>query len=100
MPTTPDVAMSVREYAGRPTDRVANIEQPQINIICRALTGLAARQKADDIVYLLHTMSEVTINSNRYIYANASSNPIYAGIDRNQRFLYSLNFRIVKERET
>jgi len=92
MPDTANNVIAVYEYAGTPPECVGRVESPRLVVRVRNATYANARNKARDILYLLHTKANITIESHSYLYIRAVGSINYLGRDAEDRVLFSIDF--------
>lgn len=98
MPETGGVTvMSISVSRGEETDKLVNIEFPNLQIRTRALDAEEAKQFLYLATNALHGIGDITIGADRYLYIATTMPPQYMGLDGNNRFHYVANFRVVKE---
>jgi len=97
LPPQPVECLGVFAIGGTTAELVGNIDHPSIQILVRALTYDTAEEKAYDIFNTLHALTETTINGSRYLLVEALQDPISLGQDENGYYLFSINFRIMRE---
>ena len=102
MPPTPDLAISLFNYAGQPPDVVADDYETQgLQIKVRGATLLAgwdaALVKINSIYKALHGLTNATIESKSYHYIYATGSPMQMGFDELERPLFAVNFMVIKQ---
>lgn len=110
MPDSPDFAICIYEYAGRPSDKAFGttivmencrfqvvVRSDRMNAVANAHT--AARNKAEAIKNLLDGAGKQTLSGIVYYYIEAlSSSPSSVEIDENQRQIIRWNYEAQKDR--
>lgn len=101
MPASPDDCVSIFQYEGRPPDLVWNGEYPGVQVRVRGAPSHhdEAFAKAHNILKHLHLLVNQTINSHVYHLVEANGSVWSAGRDVKGRWLYTINFSVVKEME-
>lgn len=97
MPDSPDECLAVYAYAGDVPDKSIDIERPSVQIKTRALTAGDALDLAEQALAVLHKATSQTINGVLYYYISANQSPAHLGRDEKGRYMYAVNFNIVKE---
>jgi len=98
MPSKPDNCIVLFEYAGEPMDLVdSHLEYPSLQVLVRNTDYPAGRQKIEEITKTLHGVSEQIINGTRYLLIQARQSPFFLEWDENERAIFVVNFRIIKE---
>lgn len=101
MPESPDAAVAVFEYSGLEVQRVQEVagvayEQPRIQVMSRAATYAAARQKAEAVYAALATVKNQELSGIRYLRIQPLQPPFLIGRDANSRPLIVFNCQILK----
>lgn len=94
MPPQPKACVAVLRTGGSTRDASGGeTQEPRFQLLVRAVSYTDAEDKAADIADFLHNISELHINSNRYlaIYQTGDLNDI--GPDENGLQKFSVNFR-------
>ena len=97
MPDSPDQCITVYAYAGETPDLSIDIERPGLQVKSRALTAEDALDLAEHALAHLHKATSQTINGVLYYYIHALQSPIHLGRDEKGRYMYSVNYNVVKE---
>lgn len=104
LPTTPDTVTTVYGTGGQaPTYTMAAphvLEQPRVQIVCRAASLQTAHQNAKGVYELLSGLRNRTINGVVYRWVEAVQEPFTLGRDQNARFTVACNYDIKKDRST
>lgn len=93
-PEAPDAVVALFEYPGGPVTAVNTVEQRSIQARTRALTYDAAKDKAELVFGLLHSMHEETLSGARFLLILAKQPPFSLGRDARQRHEFAVNFRV------
>lgn len=105
MPDTPDGAVAVYETGGLGTVHAMNpsagqavLEQPRVQVVCRAAAGdyETARAKAHDVFLLMDGLPAREINATQYHWGQAVQSPFPMGRDESNRVLIACNFDVKK----
>lgn len=101
MPPTPDLCVSLYNYAGQPPDKVADDYETQgLQIRVRGATLTAgwdaAWARANIIFEALHHLTNATIETKAYHYIYATGSVQQAGFDELERPLFVMNFMVQK----
>lgn len=97
LPPQPAECLGIFAIGGAAADLTGNIDNPSIQVLVRAATYDAAESKAYDVFNTLHALTETVINGTRYLLIEALQDPISLGQDEGGNYLFSLNFRIMRE---
>ena len=107
LPNDPDAVVTMYETGGIGSVHAmstgpgnAKVERPRVQIVARATTPDAARLKIGQILLDLDGLRETTINSVRYLWAEAVQSPFFLLRDDAQREIFACNFDFVKELST
>lgn len=105
MPNSPDVCVSLYEYAGSPPlevlrDNAATLERPSVQVMVRASRNdyPTARDLIADVRDSLTSITDETINTVRFLRVNQNSAINAVGTDENDRPLFTLSLTTVVER--
>ena len=105
MPNSPDVCVSLYEYAGSPPlevlrDNAATLERPSVQVIVRASRNdyPAARDLITDVRDSLTGITDETISNVRFLRVNQNSAINAVGTDENDRPMFTLSLTTVVER--
>lgn len=99
MPTGPDTAIAVREYAaGAPMPKWL-IDFPSVQTLIRGEPGgyQLAKIKATDVLNVLHSIPSQDLNGDRWDSIRALNTPAYVGKDENNRPMFSINYTLIIE---
>lgn len=101
LPPTPDGAVALFEYPGRPGEYAfgaggASPERPRVQIVSRATTYSAARSALETIYTFLDGKTNVTLGGTQYLGIFATTAPAAMERDDTNRELCSCNFEIQK----
>lgn len=103
MPPTPNTFISVYGTGGLPptyTMAESVLEEPTLQIICRASSLVEAHTLARGCYTVLNGLTKRAINSVTYHWAQPSQEPLLLARDENDRFLVSCSYTIKKDRST
>lgn len=105
MPATPDVCVSLYEYAGSPPlevlrDNSATLERPSVQVMVRASRNdyPAARTLITNVRDTLTAITDETISDVTFLRVNQNSAINAVGTDENDRPLFTLSLTTVVER--
>lgn len=105
MPNSPDVCVSLYEYAGSPPlevlrDNAATLERPSVQVIVRASRNdyPTARDLITDVRDSLTSITDETISNVRFLRVNQNSAINAVGTDENDRPMFTLSLTTVVER--
>lgn len=105
MPATPDVCISLYEYAGSPPlevlrDNSATLERPSVQVMVRASRNdyPAARTLITNVRDTLTAITDETISDVTFLRVNQNSAINAVGTDENDRPLFTLSLTTVVER--
>lgn len=105
MPNSPDVCVSLYEYAGSPPlevmrDNDATLERPSVQVLARASRNdyPTARDLISDVRDSLTSITDETIGNVRFLRVNQNSSINAVGTDDNDRPLFTLSLTTVVER--
>lgn len=105
MPNSPDVCVSLYEYAGSPPlevmrDNDATLERPSVQVLARASRNdyPTARDLISDVRDSLTSITDETIGNVRFLRVNQNSSINAVGTDENDRPLFTLSLMTVVER--
>lgn len=93
-PEAPDAVVALFEYPGGPPTAVNTVEPRAIQVRTRALTYDAAKDKAELVYGLLHSMHERQLSGTRFLLVLAKQAPFSLGRDARQRHEFAVNFRV------
>lgn len=93
MPDTPDNCVCIYDTGGSPMGPFS-YEAPNVQINVRNNAYQAGYDIARDLKYYLHHKENETWNSTRYILIDLRSDILFLGQDENNRYEWSMNFRI------
>lgn len=107
LPDSPDAAIGIFEYPGRPSDKAFGttvlIENPRFQILVRsaregvvANAYLTARTKAEAIYTLLDGAGNLTLSGIVYLYIEALQPPFHLEFDANRRAVIACNYEANK----
>ncbi len=98
-PTTPDTAITIREFGGAGPMAKFLIDFPSIQAMVRGAPGgyQAAKSKAGDVLDELHSIPSQDLNGDRWNSIIATSGPAYNGIDGFNRPKFTVNFKLILE---
>lgn len=99
MPNTPDDCIVIWPYAGQPPDIIWDGEYPSINVKVRNTAQDTGWTKIYSIMKALHKLTNTTIESTLYHRIEAMGSPAYLERDQNNRYIFNINFSIIKEVE-
>ena len=98
-PAEPDSVVTFYDTgSGDQPDYDANIYLPSVNIRVRAADYDDAYNKAYAIMNELISVTEFTVNSQRYVRADVISEPSLAGRDDNDRYIVTVNLNLMRQR--
>ncbi len=104
LPDSPSTVITVYGTGGQaPTYTMSGrhvLEQPRIQVVCRAESLQAAHQSAKGVYELLSGVRNRTINSVLYHWIEAVQEPFLLGRDGNARFTVACNYDVKKDRST
>lgn len=104
MPTSPDSVVTLYTAGGQePTFTMKSphiLEEPRVQVICRAASLQEAHQTARGIYGLLSGLRNKTLNGVLYHWVHAVQEPFLAGRDQNARFTVACNYDVKKDRST
>ncbi len=107
MPAEPDKAIAIHETGGVEPYRKMHsttgdvvAERPRVQVMVRSTLYSTGRQKIQDAWNALEGLGGRTINSTRYLYAEAVQSPFLIGRDENSREMFAFNLDVVKELST
>lgn len=105
MPNSPDVCVSLYEYAGSPPlevlrDNAATLERPSVQVMVRASRNdyPTARDLITDVRDSLTGITDETISNVRFLRVNQNSAINAVGTDENDRPMFTLSLTTVVER--
>jgi hypothetical protein len=100
----PDRGVALLESGGPPEILNLRIDQPLFQVLVRgARTNQVssayeeAREKAEQIKFGLHMLTDATLSGVRYLQIQAEQEPFYIGNDANERPVFSCNYRAWRE---
>lgn len=97
-PPVPDNCITLYEAEGDPPDLAAPLDRPGMQVIVRHPLYYAGRARCTDVEAKLHGLTEQVFNGTRYLLVKQTGSPIPLGTDKNDRFEWSINYLIIKER--
>ena len=104
MPPTPDSVVSIYGAGGQgPTHTMQAphvLEEPRVQVICRAESLQSAHQTARGVYVLLNGIRNRDVNGVRYHWITAEQEPFLLGRDQNARFTVACNYAVKKDRST
>lgn len=104
MPTSPDAAISIYGAGGQgPTHTMKAphvLEEPRVQVICRAGSLQSAHQSARGVYVLLSGLRDRSVNGVMYRWITAIQEPFLIGRDQNARFTVACNYDVKKDRST
>jgi hypothetical protein len=107
LPAAPDTCTAVYETGGLPSVHAFNalagqakVEQPRIQVVCRAAGYATARVAAHKAFKLLDGLPTRDINGVGYQWGAAVQSPFAMGRDKQDRELVACNYDIVKRLST
>lgn len=103
-PDSPDTVTSVYGTGGRPSTHTMVaphvLEEPRVNVVCRAKDLQTAHQNAKTVYGLLNGVRNKTLNGVLYHWVVAVEEPKSLFRDQNARFAVACNYDIKKDRST
>ena len=102
MPDTPDTCVAIYEYGGDApistmgSDAMPPVEQPRIQILCRAPGYSSARSLALSCWTVVEAVLNETLSGTRYHRITANQSPFPLERDSHDRVLFAQNFRVQK----
>lgn len=104
VPPEPDTVVTVYGTGGvGPTYTMSGthvLEQPRVQVVCRAVSLQTAHQNAKSCYELLSGVKNRTINNVQYHWIQAVQEPFLLVRDQNARFAVACNYDIKKNRST
>jgi len=97
-PDSPDNCIALFEYGGSGYDLVVDTEDTRLEALVRNDTYTTGRAKCRDIIEALHGLSNTALSGTNYRIIRALQSPNYLGRDSKNRYEWSINFKIVKDR--
>ncbi len=101
-PATPVEVIGLLETGGMPGTYTMTtepgLEHPRVQAMVRSETYTAGRNRAQQCANLLDGLRSRLVNGVRYHWAQVVTPPTYVGQDANARYLFSLNFDVVRDR--
>ena len=97
LPPTPVDCLGVFASGGSAADLVGNIDNPSVQVLVRASSYTNAETVAYNVFNNLHGVTETTIGNTRYLLIEALQDPVFVGQNENGHYLFSVNFRIMRE---
>ena len=97
MPDSPDTCILINDVSSfRPPDPKLDIRYPTVQIQVRGSKGGYddAYDKAEEVVTVLHGLTEQTYSGARYLQILCSSDIMYLNRDSKQRPTFSINFQL------
>lgn len=103
LPSTPDEVTALLLGPGGPPTRAmgagpgnALVERPHVQCLGRSARGDGALKRAQDVFFALDGLGALKINSVQYLSVVALQSPFEVGRDEAGRYLYSVNFEVVR----
>lgn len=101
-PDTPSECVTVLEYPGNAPEylqdsTVPAIESPQIQVLARGMSYVAARATCQEAWDVLSTVTNEVLGTTRYLSIRPNGSPAPLGRDNNDRFLIAFNATVRKE---
>lgn len=103
LPSTPDACTALLLTGGGPASRAmsagpgtALVERPHVQCITRASRPDDALKRAQDVWFALDHLGAVTINGVAYLHVEALQSPFELGRDEAGRFIFAVNFEVVR----
>ena len=102
LPESPDTCVAIYQYAGlRPIDQLGtaapNLEQPSLQVRCRATSYATAEALANDIWGVLVVILNQTLTSTRYLRVEPQQSPFPLERDTQDRIIFVANYNVTKE---
>jgi hypothetical protein len=102
LPESPDTCVAIYQYAGlRPLDQLGtaapNLEQPSLQVRCRATSYATAEALANDIWGVLVVILNQTLTSTRYLRVEPQQSPFPLERDTQDRIIFVANYNVTKE---
>ena len=96
MPETPDTCICLIDSSGFKPEARYNWERPGLQILVRDKIGNYKQcfTKIKDAVTALHGITNLTINNHIYKCIVAAHEPLFIGLDQNNRPMFSVNFEV------
>jgi hypothetical protein len=99
---TPETAIGLFEYAGRPPFYVHDqalpcLEAPSVQVLCRAPHYADARSLAEAVYQTLEAVRNTTLSGVHYVSITAHHPPFSLGPDANERAQVVINVSVLKE---
>lgn len=103
MPDQPDNMVALFEYAGNPMELTMGtgdptLERPGLQVRVRNTSYPTGRAKIEQVVDILHGLTEQVLGGKRYLLIRANQSPASMGLDANNRSEFVVNFSVIKER--
>lgn len=103
MPDQPDNMVALFEYAGKPMELTMGtgdptLERPGLQVRVRNTSYPTGRAKIEQVVDILHGLTEQVLGGKRYLLIRANQSPESIGLDANNRSEFVVNFSVLKER--
>lgn len=103
MPDQPDNMVALFEYAGNPMELTMGtgdptLERPGLQVRVRNTSYPTGRAKIEQVVDILHGLTEQVLGGKRYLLIRANQSPESIGLDANNRSEFVVNFSVLKER--
>jgi hypothetical protein len=103
MPDQPDNMIALFEYAGSPMELTMGtgdptLERPGLQVRVRNKLYPVGRAKVEQVVDVLHGLTEQVLGGKRYLLIRANQSPESIGLDASNRSELVVNFSVLKER--
>ena len=72
------------------------MEYPRLTVRVRNTGYSAGMEKAQDVMYALHTLNEQTLSGTRYLYIRAAGSVNHLGRDAENNALFTVDFIVTK----
>ena len=99
MPDGVDNCISLHATRGKPPEIVWDAEFPGLFIRVRNTDPAASNAKANDVMMALHKLTNVTMEITPYYFITADGSPEGLGMDDKKRYIYTVQFSVIKKRE-
>ena len=99
MPAAPNNCVAVFAYGGSPPPLAWEGETPNVQVRVRGSSHSATYSKAYTVLKSLHELTDTTINTTLYYHIRSIDSPSTLGRDAKGRYLYVVNFEVIKELE-
>ena len=93
-----DKVVTVYDTGGGEPDPNRSLKEPTIQVRVRGdkFGYQAGYTLAETVFDVLHGVKNTTVNSTRYVHIIATSDILYLGFDKNNRPMFTMNFRIIR----